>query len=59
MLAYRVFETDEMKGGMKDGGKQLKITHAMIEKMKSCELSPRRLGSWQGLLGQDHQTGVF
>ena len=34
MLAYRAFETDEMKGGMKDGGKQLDITHKMIEKMR-------------------------
>ena len=34
MLAYRAFDTDEMKEGMKDGDKQLKIMHAMIENMK-------------------------
>ena len=41
MLAYRAFETDEMKGGMKDGRKQLEITHDMIEKMKKVVSSHR------------------
>ncbi|EJK63560.1 hypothetical protein THAOC_15773 [Thalassiosira oceanica] len=41
MLAYRAFETDEMKGGMKDSGKPLDITHHMIEKMKKVVSSHR------------------
>ena len=41
MLAYRAFDTDEMKEGMKDNGKPLEITHHMIEKMKKVVSSHR------------------
>ena len=41
MLAYRAFDTDEMKEGMKDNGKPLDITHHMIEKMKKVVSSHR------------------
>ena len=34
MQAYRAFETDEMKGGMRVDGKVLDVTYNMIEKRK-------------------------